>query len=482
MSSQDRGTRELGIGDWKGTRGGVRRRVGRAVRVGWQESRFFRRMGFRRHGMSDQSELGVESSRAARPVLTDRDRQLIGYLAIARYLSITQVGRLAFPGRLGKSQRRRLLRLAGEWKGDAASRQQQPNFDPPFLRRRVFRTFEGQWTEVWALTEPGYLVADRVLGGGVRIPRDDVSAEFLEHDVTLNEVLVGLIDPAGKSCQECGRGPLTWVRETGMSKPSVERFMLRCSGAGGCRETFGGRLPRTEDLPFRWTTSDNARLPWTEYDRESGRVLDRVIRPDAVLEIGNPRRRLFLECEMGTHTISPESDGKPGATLAKTTRYHRFIHGLKDVEAQRSFYRAAYPDGLAAEVWYLVPTTGRRDSVNGALQHWQREDPLHRGRLRARALSGFYARVIGPIKQARRAARLSSSQVPEYPEYAHEVGALLERLASRSRGADAPAPRAPGISLRSGRTPTFASNEALCSLDVGAAGGGLRRDGDGGTP
>jgi hypothetical protein len=192
-----------------------------------------------------------------------------------------------------------------------------------------------------------------------------------------------------------------------------------------------------------------------------------------VLEIGQgqTRRRLFLECEMGTHTIVPESDNKPGATLAKTARYHRFLHGLKEPRTKQTFYRATYPDGLPAELLFLVPRKNRCASVNTALQAWQREEPSDRGRLRVRALTfeeaiadlrgasvrqaaannppetalalspdevrhlrTFYARVVAPIKQARQAARLSSTAPPDYPESAREVGSLLERLVGAAPG------------------------------------------------
>jgi hypothetical protein len=254
-----------------------------------------------------------------RGVLTDRDKQLIGYLAIARYLSFEQVLRVAFPGRKPTSSRRRLLRLAGEWSPRGGSALVEENFEPPFLRRRRFRTFGGDWREVWALTEAGYVVSDRLLGREVKRPREDVSAEFLEHEVALNSVLVGLIDPAGQPCPLCHRGILAWSRDSAPARPAAphDRFLLRCSGTGGCGREGDAQAPRAEELPFHWVGSDTARLPWTDYDMSSGRTLDRQIRPDAVLETRSPPRRLFLECEMGTHTIVPESDDKKGATIAK---------------------------------------------------------------------------------------------------------------------------------------------------------------------
>src|SRR5690242_17676374 len=100
--------------------------------------------------------------------LTDRDKQLVAYLGIARYLSSQQLHRLAFPGRTLPPCRRRLLRLAGLWKSSRRRPTKagvQENFSPAYLRRREYRTFAGALVEVWALTEAGYLLAEQVLGG-----------------------------------------------------------------------------------------------------------------------------------------------------------------------------------------------------------------------------------------------------------------------------------------------------------------------------
>src|SRR5688572_561348 len=95
---------------------------------------------------------GVERGRPGR--LTDRDKQLMGLLATARYLSTAQIGRLLFPGRSERNLRKRLSALAGEGKGA---------FTQPSLRRLAFRTYEGATVSVWALTAIGYLQAEDVL-------------------------------------------------------------------------------------------------------------------------------------------------------------------------------------------------------------------------------------------------------------------------------------------------------------------------------
>jgi hypothetical protein len=140
-------------------------------------------------------------------VLTERDRQMVAYLAVAQYLTSRQLQRLAYPGRGVETCQNRLRRLAGLWKTSGARKTKvgvQENFKPAYLRRREFRTFAGEIVEVWALTDAGYLLAEQVLRAAPHVPRADVNAEFLKHAVALNDVLVGLVEPAAKPCSICG--------------------------------------------------------------------------------------------------------------------------------------------------------------------------------------------------------------------------------------------------------------------------------------
>lgn len=412
-------------------------------------------------GGREDERLGRGERVARGAALTNRDRQLVGYLAIARYLSTTQVRRLVYPGRTVQPCRRRLLRLAGLWKrsdSKPTKRGVHENFDPAYLRRRECRTFGGELVEVWALTEAGYLLAEQVLRAPQRTPRTDVGTEFLEHAVALNELLVGLVDPAARACSSCTRRGLRW-RARGKG---VYRLVCACGHEGA------QTLPLAEELPFRWMTSESARLPWSEYDRRSGKAADRVISPDGVLELHG--RRYFLECEMGTHSIVG-GEGKPGATMAKVVRYERFIHGLADTAGSTTFYTRAFPDGLPAELLFLVPSEARRDHVRAALAGWGKEARRHldvraltfdeaprqlldgdapitagagaasETTLRVtvtpaevRALERFFGGVIAPLKRARAAARARRTAVPEYPAEANTVGELVRRLAAAISG------------------------------------------------
>ena len=82
------------------------------------------------------------------------------------------------------------------------------------------------------------------------------------------------------------------------------------------------------------------------------------------------RRRLFLECETGSHTIVPRRFYKPGSTLGKALRYEGFICELADFDSNVTFYQRQYPDRFAPEVLFLVPRPERADSINRALTEW----------------------------------------------------------------------------------------------------------------
>jgi hypothetical protein len=117
------------------------------------------------------------------------------------------------------------------------------------------------------------------------------------------------------------------------------------------------------------------RLVWGEWELREGRRQQRVIQPDAVLELPRQGRRYFLECEMGTHTIAPRGNATRGATLAKAERYQVFLAEASGVDGRRTHYQHQYSDGLAAEVLFLVRSPGRAASVNAALAAWRAKLP-----------------------------------------------------------------------------------------------------------
>src|SRR5438067_7262758 len=83
-------------------------------------------------------------------VLTQRDRELLVHLALARHLSADQIGRLVFAGKTDSVVRRRLCRLASG--------------KHPYVGRVPFRTRDGVRTVVWSLRSLGYLAARNLFG------------------------------------------------------------------------------------------------------------------------------------------------------------------------------------------------------------------------------------------------------------------------------------------------------------------------------
>ncbi|SRR5712664_357965 len=374
------------------------------------------------HASGSNPASATSKSTLSRTRLTNKDREIIGVLAIARYLSNQQLQRLFYSGRTARTMSKRLRSLAGEG---------PRKFIGPYLRRLSYRTLEGRYFDLWALTAAGYASAQAILETPLKIPRADVGAAFREHMVTLNELLVALLAPTP------------------------------------------GTYARAKETRFRWMTSDLVRLPWKQYLQKSGRELERVVFPDAVLELPQSRRRLFLECEMGTHSIVATADQKAGSTLSKVENYSGFIRGFADSVKGETFYARKYPDGWTPEVLFLVRTTARVQSVNEAIARWraarlgtplavraltfdQARDELlsHvRGATSAPHASGdigtsaqlglfpkelaalreFYNATVLASKAARARARARREPIPEYPPRTEEVQALIERLQAAAR-------------------------------------------------
>jgi len=128
---------------------------------------------------------------------------------------------------------------------------------------------------------------------------------------------------------------------------------------------------RPSALPFHWNPTDTE-LPWAQYDSRAGKFRQRRLVPDAILELPSVRRRFFVECEMGTHSIVAASDEKTGATLSKVERYDEFFAGYAAASDRLTFYRKSYPDQWPAEVLFLVRKIRRRDAVNAAIENWKK--------------------------------------------------------------------------------------------------------------
>src|SRR5205823_6523266 len=102
----------------------------------------------------------------------------------------------------------------------------------------------------------------------------------------------------------------------------------------------------------------------TEFDRERGSAVARLIAPDATLELMHAKHRIFIEAETGSHTLGFRRDGAPGrnATKSKIERYTRFML-TPDSSTGETFYVQTFPDRWPAELLFVVPTGERRNAI-----------------------------------------------------------------------------------------------------------------------
>jgi hypothetical protein len=332
-------------------------------------------------------------------------------------MTASQVHRLAFPAKSLSLPYRRLLKLS---RGDGQR---------TFVRQRFFRTYDGNRVAVWAPTPyamPAALASSAPLP---ELPKHDVGAQFLEHLIQLNELLIAL-----------------WSN--------------------------GNRCPRAAHPCFRWIPSDRVRLVWGEWEMRNGRKQERVIQPDAVLELPPQRRRFLLECEMGTQMISPRNGNSTGATLSKADRYHTFLTEISNLDGRKTHYQAQYADAFAPEVLFLARSEKRAFSINAALATWRaqrrpcaiRALTFDAAVIEFRSLAGLPSLASAPsrppaestepralsaaevhvlqrciydsmiaIKRARAVFReLGRNDLPQYPPTYEQAWAALVRLSSGS--------------------------------------------------
>ena len=243
--------------------------------------------------------------------LTERDRELCGFLAVCRYLTRKQIERLMFPGRSKARSSTRLRQLASRIGGQAA-----------VVRGDLgYASAEG-WTTVWAATTGGFEIGSQLLNLKlVRTPKHDVGAWFLKHEVMLNEVFLGLVPQDGKTPAKVPRG-------------------------------------------FRWVLGEYLDLPFDDFAADARGVECRRLQSDAVLEDTPGRRRYFIEYETGSATVRDAK--KSTSTMAKLDRYGTFFRapaGNVFAGERETFYERAFSDGWPAEVLFITPSEARRDSI-----------------------------------------------------------------------------------------------------------------------
>ena len=246
-----------------------------------------------------------------------RDRDLLGLLGIARYLSILQVVALVFPERHLTAARRRLRLLASAAGGG-------------FLRLQHYVDAQNARVRVCSLTHAGYELAESVARLAKNYSTDPVRPQFLEHLVWLNELFVGLAVASGV--------------------PVL-----------------------TERLSFRWCCDTDHPLAFRTRGADGTPAVGHVA-PDALVEFPEARRRVFVEAERGTHTIVPQSPSKTGATVVKLDRYTSFFADVVGSRRQTA-YAEHFPDSFAPELLFMVQTETRRERVRQAVEERRRKDP-----------------------------------------------------------------------------------------------------------
>ncbi len=254
-------------------------------------------------------------------VLTERDRALLGYLGVARYVTAAQAHRLIAPGRDQAITSRRLARLC----------ELGPNAgDDPFLRRLEYRRGNGLPFPVWTLTPHGRAVAELVAPGPVAANHGDVGIRFVERVLALNEVLLSLVLAARRS----ETAPLS-------------------------------------GLPFRWLVPDEP-LRFEVYERYHT-TRPAILRPGAIIDFPQARRRVFLEPELGATSLVPV-DPREAHVKRRLERYSTFFVSYADRNRDRSWYQAAFPDDFYPEVLVLARTEGRRVRIERHIKGWFRGD------------------------------------------------------------------------------------------------------------
>lgn len=360
--------------------------------------------------------------------LGERDYQLLALMAEARCLSAEQLRRLFFRAADESIMRRRMAKLAA---------------DPRALVKRVEWYSRTGVKYAWCLTPAGYVEAERFAEAERDVPRDDIGAEYLDHHVLLTELLVGLI------------------------AAPVDAAVAKLDARSG-RQQIGRIFARAAHPAFRWTVVGDRDLPWKQ---SNGSKLEaRVLRPDALLEIVASRRRIFVESEIGTHTIVAASSSKTGATTSKMDRYESFCTLVTGPSTRKTWYAERFADGFKPEVLFLVRTAVRQSAVQRAVDAWRAVHPLAVGTFRVatvehavtsllpqvssvtasdnaertappvpksagalaaaeiKVLFNYFTSAQADFKARRDRARASGAVPPSYPSNEREVYALLQRL------------------------------------------------------
>lgn len=247
--------------------------------------------------------------------LTKRDRDVLGFLAIARRLTVEQIIALAFPGRHVTIAYRRLALLSTARPNGGGYVRQEHFFGGTGARAKI---------AAWSVTNDGYSAVAPMLPFLRAYASAPAAAATLQHDLWLNGLFVAMA-------------------------------------------TAHGTPVSPKDLPFRWLCDTDKPITFQTLDGDAEPKTN-LLRPDAIIELPLARRRIFVEAERGTHTIAPTSTTNTGGTTVKARRYSRFVAAPVGPGGETTAYGKCFPDGHQPELLFLVHSEWRRIHVRDALR------------------------------------------------------------------------------------------------------------------
>jgi len=278
--------------------------------------------------MSEREEFKEEikdNSDSVQPVrLTTRDKELLAHVATARYLTLVQLRKLVFGAPLNARAKAR----ANEGPSELTCKRRLVKLcagETPYLRRLQYRDAEGAMTTAYGATIHGHSIARQHLRRTPAVHAQDIKPQFLEHTLRLNDLYVAL-------AEGCARQRVTPPR-----------------------------------YPFWWISTETSGLPWRERNQLTGKIEDRRLIPDSILELTGERCRDFLECEMGGHPLVRRDEDAIGSALSKLQRYGAFM--LEG--GQKTFYAQKYPDGWKAELVFLMHSEQRAANLVAIIDQWR---------------------------------------------------------------------------------------------------------------
>jgi hypothetical protein len=247
--------------------------------------------------------------------LSVREQRLLGYLAVARYLSADQLQRIVGDHGERRVFSRRLRRIAAADNGI------------PLIRVLAFPDRQ----ETWALTAAGWQTAEKGVPHVRPPPAKDIGGDTLRHHHLLTEVFVELV----LSFRKYEDDPVT-------------------------------------SLPFRWIPESAEYLNFSVHDRSSGLMTNSGVQPDAILEVPGLARRFFIEAETGArHTgITTGNVMNTAALMRKLQRYGTYFTGFVDGPGNDTWYTRRFSKELFPEVTVLVHSAGRKERVQIAVAKW----------------------------------------------------------------------------------------------------------------